>query len=140
MKRILRLLLCGLMVALLLAPTASAATRTEILRAKIYGGADVSAYSAKKEKTGSLYFTAKPSGAGGWSAKGDEVVWFRGRDFASGTQATEVTSRAYRGSAATGNLSYLSSHGKIGDYYKMAIQYDNTNPYEWVNLEVSWTP
>lgn len=128
------------MVALLLAPTASAATRTEILRATIYGGADVSSYSAKKERSGNFTFTVKPSGAGGWSIKGDEIVWFRGRDFVGNTQATEATTRTYRGSIVSGSLKYHSGYGKIGDYYKMAIQYDNANPYEWVNLEVSWTP
>ena len=37
-------------------------------------------------------------------------------------------------------MPYLSGYGTVGTYYKLAIEYDNDNPYKYVDLYVTWTP
>ena len=50
-----------------------------------------------------------------------------------------ITVHTY-GSTVTGTMPYLSGYGTVGTYYKLAIEYDNDNPYKYVDLYVTWTP
>ena len=111
----------------------------ERMFARIYQGATLSANSARKDSSGSFAVTPAPYGSDGWSSKGDEYVYSRGRT-ASGEQATALSRSSYNGVASTKWLNYLSGKAKIGSYYKVAIEYDNSNPYEYVDLIVTWTP
>lgn len=111
----------------------------ERMIARIYQGATVSSNSARKTSSGSFAVTPAPNGSDGWSSKGDEYVYSRGRT-ASGAQATVLNRSAYNGVASTKWLNYLSGKASVGSYYKVAIEYDNTNPYEYVDLIVTWVP
>lgn len=111
----------------------------ERMIARIYQGATVSSNSARKTSAGNYAVTPSPNGSDGWSNKGDEYVYFRGRT-AAGAQATQSERSAYNGTATTKWLSYLSGKANVGSYYKVAIEYDNTNSYEYVDLIVTWVP
>lgn len=111
----------------------------ERMIARIYQGATVSSNSARKTSAGNYAVTPSPNGSDGWSNKGDEWVFVRGRT-AAGQHATELGHYAYRGTATIKWLSYLSGKANVGSYYKVAIEYDNTNPYEYVDLIVTWVP
>lgn len=127
----------ALMVAVAL--PASADTRTEVMVARINGGATVSSGSVKKTAAGNFKFNAQANTNDGWSMRGDEYVYFRGRSQGN-YQATGVTRECYYGSQVSRSLPYLSGYGSQNLYYKIAIEYDNNNPYEYVNLRVNWTP
>lgn len=118
---------------------ASAATGSGEMYASLNGGPTVSNTSVRKSSSGSYAYTAKPYSSGGWSSKGDEWVYFRGRS-SSGAQATGLHHRAYYGSTVTGTIPYLSGYGTVGTYYKLAIEYDNDNPYKYVDLYVNLDP
>lgn len=107
--------------------------------ARIYQGATVSSNSARKTSAGNYAVTPSPNGSDGWSNKGDEWVFVRGRT-AAGQHATELGHYAYRGTASTKWLGYLSGKAKVNSNYKVAIEYDNDNPYEYVDLIVTWVP
>lgn len=111
----------------------------ERMIARIYQGATVSSNSAKKTASGSFAVTPTPYGSDGWSSKGDEYVYFRGRTD-SGEQATVLRRKSYNGTSSTEWINYLSGKASVGSYYKVAIEYDNTNPYEYVDLIVTWVP
>ena len=111
----------------------------ERMIARIYQGATVSSNSAKKTASGRFALTPTPYGSDGWSSKGDEYVYFRGRTD-SGEQATVLRRKSYNGTSSTEWINYLSGKASVGSYYKVAIEYDNTNPYEYVDLIVTWVP
>lgn len=111
----------------------------ERMIARIYQGATVSSNSAKKTASGRFAVTPTPYGGDGWSSKGDEYVYFRGRTD-SGEQATVLRRKSYNGTSSTEWINYLSGKASVGSYYKVAIEYDNTNPYEYVDLIVTWVP
>lgn len=111
----------------------------ERMIARIYQGATVSSNSAKKTASGRFAVTPTPYGSDGWSSKGDEYVYFRGRTD-SGEQATVLRRKSYNGTSSTEWMNYLSGKASVGSYYKVAIEYDNTNPYEYVDLIVTWVP
>ena len=111
----------------------------ERMIARIYQGATVSSNSAKKTASGRFAVTPTPYGSDGWSSKGDEYVYFRGRTD-SGEQATVLRRKSYNGTSSTEWINYLSGKASVGSYYKVAIEYDNTNPYEYVDLIVTWVP
>lgn len=128
-----------LMLMMAVAIPASATTQYETMTARIYGGATVSSKTAQKTTTGNFAYSARPSTSDGWNSSGNEWVYIRGRS-SGGSQATGLAHRNYYGNTATGTLSYLSGYGATGGYYKIAIEYDNNNPYEYVNLYMTWTP
>ena len=138
-KRLLAVCLAAIMMVSALAIPASAATGKGEMYASIGGGATVSNTSVVKGTVGSYSYTADSMGSGGWSTSGDEWVYFRGRS-SSGTQATSLGHRNYYGAQVSGNLSYYSGYGSVGTYYKIAIEYDSDNPYQYVDLYVTWTP
>ena len=111
----------------------------ERMIARIYQGATVSSNSAKKTASGRFAVTPTPYGSDGWSSKGDEYVYFRGRTD-SGEQATVLRRKSYNGTSSTEWINYVSGKASVGSYYKVAIEYDNTNPYEYVDLIVTWVP
>ena len=118
---------------------ASAATAYQHLTARINGGATVSSNVAEKTTTGLFAYTASPSTSDGWNSNGSEWVYIRGRS-SGGSQATGLAHRNYYGYVVSGTLPYLSGFGSLNSYYKIAIEYDNDNPYEYVNLHMIWTP
>ena len=131
---------CALVLTVsMLAVPASAASHRENLKAYIYGGAVVSSVSAKKERSGNYNYSASPYTSDGWSARGDEWVYIRGRH-QNYAQATNFARINYTGRQKDGSLTYLSGYGKMNDYYRVAIEYDNNNPYQYVYLAVSWNP
>lgn len=138
-KRMLALLSAAILCFSMVAIPASAATGSGEMYASIGGGATVSNTAVLKSKTGSFGYTAKPYTSDGWSSQGDEWVYFRGRSEA-GSQATGLHHRAYYGVTVSGTLPYNSGFGYVGSRYKIAIEYDNENPYKYVDLYVTWTP
>lgn len=142
-KRFLAVCLAAIMMVSAMAiPASAAGIAEEVMYARIYGGATVSSSSAQKSTTRpSLYYNALPASDDGWSAAGNEWVYFRGRDAIGTTQVTYVDHKNYDGYTLPENyLAYLSGYGSKGSFYKMAIEYDNNNPYEYVNLNVNWAP
>ena len=139
LKRLFTGVLSAVMLMSAIALPASAATGSGEMYASLNGGPTVSNTSVRKSSSGSYAYTAKPYSSGGWSSKGDEWVYFRGRS-SSGAQATGLHHRAYYGSTVTGTIPYLSGYGTVGTYYKLAIEYGNDNPYKYVDLYVTWTP
>lgn len=121
---------------------ASAADPDEIykenLYARIYGGATVSSSSAKKIYSGQFKYGCYKATADGWSSKGDEWIYLRGRNSTGTVQATGLAHMNFHGYQRSGSLSYLSGHGQMNTRYKVAIEYDNTNPYEYVVIETQW--
>lgn len=98
----------------------------------VHGLADF--YKVHDEFQGNL-----PMHSDGWSTNSDEYVYFRGRSI-GGSQATALAYQNYYGTMREGNLTYLSGYGSVGSYYKMAIEYSNDNPYQYVYLNVGWAP
>ena len=139
LKRFLASILSVFALMVAVALPASADSRTETLTARIYGGATISSGTVKKTDYGSFKFTAQPSTNDGWNMNGKEWVYLRGRS-QSNAQATGVTRENYYGSPVSRSLTYLSGYGSQNSYYKIAIEYGNNNPYEYVNLRVNWTP
>ncbi len=137
-KRVMNMVLATLMMAACVALPASANTASEIMTARINGGSTISSNSSIKERTGDMIYAALASGSDGWSTKGDEWVYFRGRSGTNSTQATELAHLSYHGRTITGDLAYYANYGLMGYPYKMAISYDNSNPYEYVRLSVAW--
>ena len=135
------MLVMVLMVAALAIPASAANSAVETMRAEIYGGATVSSQSARKNVSrDSLYYNATSATSDGWNTSGNEWVYFRGRDSSGQVFATELAHRNYYGSLREGYLGYLSSFGTVGTHYRMAIQYDSSNPYQYVVLSVGWAP
>lgn len=122
------------------AVSVSAAGMGQVLYAEIYGGATVSTSNARKDGYYNFAFTAREYSADGWSDAGDEWVYFRGRNWNGSRQATELRHRNYHGYTVEDNMQYLPGMGISGDYYTMAIEYDNDNPYQYVYLNMTWTP
>lgn len=139
-RKILAVICALAMLVSIAAVPASAATESEVLYAEIYGGATISSRQAKKERSGNFLFTAQPSGSSGWSSKGDEWVYFRGRGSTSTIQKTQNIRTNYRGTVPQYDLPYIAGYGGLGSSYRIAIEYDNNNPYQWVNLYLTWTP
>ena len=130
-----------LMVSAFSIPASAAGYAIENMSARIYGGARVSSQSAQKNNTNyEFYYNASPKTSDGWSTAGNEWVYFRGRNADGSQRATELDHRNYTGRLVEGYLLYEAGHGVVGAYYKMAIEYDNNNPYEYVNLSVGWAP
>lgn len=131
----------AMLVSAMALPANAANNAMEKMRANIYGGATVSSQSARKNVIrSSLYYNATPASSDGWSTKGDEYVYFRGRNSSGTSQATDLALRNYYGTMREGNLTYLSGYGSVGSYYRMAIEYANDNPYQYVYLNVGWAP
>lgn len=140
-KRMIATVLSSVMLMTAVAVPASAASRTQYnMVARINGGRTVSDASARKDSGGGMWYGANRSNTGGWSDKGNEWVYFRGRNASGSYGATDVIRRNYTGSRCTGVMSYLTGYGFIGNYYRIAIEYDNDNPYEYVELNVEWIP
>ena len=139
-KRIWSVVLCAIAVAIMFAIPASAETGSEVIYDSKDGVATVSGSQAKKTTGGSMVYSAEPYTSDGWSSDGDEWVYFRGRSSSGLTQVTESQRLNYTGRTRYGSLPYLSGYGVMGDYYRIAIQYDSSNPYQYVNLYVTWTP
>ena len=132
-------LIAGMAACLMAVSASASAYGQERMIARIYQGATVSSNSAKKTASGRFAVTPTPYGSDGWSSKGDEYVYFRGRTD-SGEQATVLRRKSYNGTSSTEWINYLSGKASVGSYYKVAIEYDNTNPYEYVDLIVTWVP
>lgn len=120
--------------------SASANSALENMKATIYGGATVSSASAEKTAVGKFFFTARANTSDGWNTSGNEWVYFRGRSAKNNAQATKLVHRNYYGEQVRDYMGYLSGYGTLGTNYRIAIEYDNSNPYEYVNLRMTWTP
>lgn len=138
-KRVMNMVLATLMMAACVALPASANTVLETMTARINGGSTISSTSSTKQRPGNMIYSARPASSDGWSSQGDEWVYFRGRSGTNSTQATTLDHRNYVGSSVNGSLGYYSGYGLMNNPYKMAISYDNSNPYEYVRLIVGWT-
>lgn len=113
---------------------------SEVLYASAYGGATVSTKSIyKSNKASSMLLQAGPSETGGWSSRGNEYVYFRGRtgDY---VKSTDLLRLNYSGKFRNTELYYINGYSKGGIYHRIAIEYDNSNPYQYVKLLVNWTP
>lgn len=134
-------LACILLVSAMALPASAANSATETMYASMNGGATVSSQSARKNVTrDSMYYQAKAATSDGWNTSGNEWVYFRGRSSSGAVQVTELAHRNYYGSLRTGYMTYLNGYGSVGSYYKIAIQYDSSNPYQYVRLSVGWAP
>lgn len=139
-KQIWSVVLCVVAFAIVVAIPVSAETVSEVIYDSKAEGPAISGKQAKKTTTGSMIYTADSYGSDGWSSDGDEWVYFRGRSSSGLTQVTESQRLNYTGYIRYGSLPYLSGYGVMGDYYRIAIQYDSSNPHQYVNLYVTWTP
>lgn len=130
-----------LMVSALAIPASAANSAVEEMYASMGGGATVSSQSAKKNVTrDSMYYNAKSASSDGWNTSGNEWVYFRGRSASGKVQVTELAHRNYYGNLREGYMTYLNNYGSVNSYYKIAIQYDSSNPYQYVRLTVGWAP
>lgn len=101
------------------------------------GGSVVSSFSYKKEAAGGMFYTVKenPKNSITW-VQGKEIVNLRGRTI-NNTKCTGLASRSTRGS---GTMYYNSGYGKLNEFYRLAVQYDSSNPYTKLDLICTWTP
>ena len=99
-----------------------------------------SALENMKAAVGKFFFTARANTSDGWNTSGNEWVYFRGRSAKNNAQATKLVHRNYYGEQVRDYMGYLSGYGTLGTNYRIAIEYDNSNPYEYVNLRMTWTP
>lgn len=139
-KRLLTAILAmAIMVSAVAIPASATDYVIETLRADMGGGATVSSKVSKKTLTRrSMFYNALAATSDGWSKKGDEYVYFRGRSSNGSTRVTDLARRNYSGTARSGNMKYASGYGYVGHKYKIAIEYDNNNPYDFVRLTVGW--
>lgn len=68
--------------------------------------------------------------------EGEEMIHARARDTGN-NWASNLVSTKYAG---TFKPSYLSGHGAWGYSYKLAVQYDDDNPYDYAYVTVNWEP
>lgn len=126
-----------MMMCSVLAIPVNAASKTENFHVYINGGSVVSSGTAKKDDSlNYMYtYTSKRSGTTvNWVSS--ETVNLRGRT-SSGTKCTALGTRTSPGAR---NLTYSSGYGYKGNYYRVAVQYDNSNPYTHLDLTVKWIP
>ena len=140
-----RKLFAGLMATALIAtafvfPANAAYTATENFHVYINGGSVVSSKRAEKQLA-----TALPMWAWVVEQEGSSVDWLpseyvniRGRSPSNQYATTvEQTNSTDEGQIS---LYYLDGYGQQGSFYKMAVQYDNNNPYTHLELTVTWSP
>ena len=139
-KRLIAGMAACLMAVSAFSVSASANSALENMKATIYGGATVSSASAEKTAVGKFFITARANTSDGWNTSGNEWVYFRGRSAKNNAQATKLVHRNYYGEQVRDYMGYLSGYGTLGTNYRIAIEYDNSNPYEYVNLRMTWTP
>lgn len=143
-KKMLAICLGSVLLLFTMALPVSAASPNyaiEELYASLTSGSQLSSQTARKNiERNSMYYTAKAANADGWSTKGDEWVYFRGRSLTGANQATELAHRNYYGSSVDGYMTYFSGYGYVGERYRIAISYDSNNPYQYVRLRVGWAP
>ena len=128
-KRLIAGMAACLMAVSAFSVSASANSALENMKATIYGGATVSSASAEKTAVGKFFFTARANTSDGWNTSGK-----------NNAQATKLVHRNYYGEQVRDYMGYLSGYGTLGTNYRIAIEYDNSNPYEYVNLRMTWTP
>lgn len=113
-------------------------SRTENFFVYLNGGSVVSSGSAKKTVAGAMYtYTRERPGTSITWVQGEETVNLRGRSAGGTTGVTSLGETSYAGATY---LSYYSGYGKIGSYYKLAVQYASDNPYEKLDLQSTWRP
>lgn len=140
MRRLKKLFAVGLAVMSLAtsAMPAMAQSRSENFFVYLNGGSVVSSGSAKKEVSGTMYtYTQERPGTSVEWVQGQETVNLRGRSSGGGTKVTALKQTKYSGA---NYLTYLSGYGTIGNYYKLAVQYDSDNPYQKLDLQCTWRP
>lgn len=121
-------------------PASAASMATENFHIYINGGSVVSSKMAEKPTA-----TALPMWAWVVEQEGTTVKWLpseyvniRGRSPSNAYATTvEQTNSPDEGKIS---LYYLDGYGQQGSYYKMAVQYDNNNPYTHLELTVTWSP
>lgn len=114
-----------------------AATGIENFHVYINGGSVVSSSSVRKTNTYKYMRTGVMKRSGttvNWLSS--ETVNLRGRTD-SGAKCTVLGTQNTPGNS---DLNYTSGYGHRGDYYKLAVQYSNSNPYTNLDLRASWTP
>lgn len=141
MKCLRKLLAVGLAVMSLATSAvvpAMAESRTENFTVYLNGGSIVSGGSARKEVSGKMYayVSERPGTYVDW-VQGAEVVNLRGRSANGQVKVTSLRQTAYSGGYY---MTYYSGYGNLNSYYKLAVQYDDENPYEYLELQCSWRP
>lgn len=138
MRKMFTKLIIGAILISTLATSASAAqSATENFYVYINGGAVVSSKMAEKTGTGMMWVSIDKMAGSRVNWVSSETVNYRGRS-PSGAQATTLGQT----NKPTGTVKrgYLSGYGSIGSYYRMAVQYDNSNPYTRLELTATWMP
>lgn len=139
-KTIASLMSLALIATTFISPTSAASIATEDFHVYINGGSVVSSQMAEKRSATGLSMWA-------WvvEQEGTTVDWLpseyvniRGRS-PSNAYATSVE-QTNSPDAGDIHLYYLDGYGQMGSYYKMAVQYDNNNPYTHLELTVTWSP
>lgn len=124
-------------VSTLAMPVSAAVQQTENFHVYINGGSVVSSKKATKGDTlgyMSIILNKRAGTTVNWVST--EKVNLRGRT-ASGAQCTTLATRT---TAGTSRPTYNSGHGKKGTDYKLAVQYDSSNPYTHLDLTATWIP
>lgn len=103
-----------------------------------YGGAVVSTNSERKNSgLGYMYATvAERPGTNVTWVYGTEGVYLRGRTINGG----RCTNSVLKSSPDEAFLTYDSGCVVEGNYYKLAMQYADANPYTHLDLRGTWTP
>ena len=141
MRKLFSIMLVGTFLMSLLTLSASAAySVSENFDVYINGGSVVSSKMAEKALNNRLPMWAWVKKQDGSTVKWlpSEYVNIRGRS-PSNKYATSVeqVNSEYVGQI---KLPYLDGYGQMGYFYRMAVQYDNNNPYTHLELTVSWSP
>jgi len=126
-----------LMMSSIFAISVSANIGYQRFRVYINGGAVVSSFAYTKSGIAdSMYtYTNKyPGTSVNWLSS--ETVNLRGRT-SSGTKCTALGTRNTEGSRY---LKYDPGYGRMNTAYKVAVQYDSSNPYTNLDLGVTWEP
>lgn len=82
------------------------------------------------------YYARERTGTNVKWVHGVETVNLRGRT-RSGTRCTDL---AQRNTPGGGDMAYHRGYGSIGARYMLAVQYDDSNPYQYLDLRCRWTP
>lgn len=111
-------------------------SRAESFMVYINGGSVLSSVAIRKGGDG------RTMGYYARERRGTNIRWYR-------SETVNLRGRTERGARCTdlaqqnteggGDMSYYSGYGHKNHYYKLAVQYDDNNPYRVLDLRCRWT-
>lgn len=127
------------LISTMIAPASAAnlGEACENFHVYINGGSVVSSKTATKEISGPMWSNARKQTGSSVNWLSSEYVNLRGRTN-SGVKCTSLGKTNTPGE--TVYLYYNSGYGTLYQPYRIAVQYDNSNPYTHLELTVCWSP